>query len=180
MKIGDRLKLLRTATGMSGEKVSKLSGINHSLIKKYETNRTVPKPNHIKRLSEALNVSPYAMTGDAQHRFTTKGDLYGLLIMLDSIDFISINKNGADYVTLKINENIKPFFDLRLRTKIQDSRTYDILLNDNLKNEVFMEWIVKKEDLKKCKVDDEDKYYINLKNNVEELELKLQQSTELL
>ena len=99
---------------------------------------------------------------------------------LDSIDFISINKNGADYVTLKINENIKPFFDLRLRTKIQDSRTYDILLNDNLKNEVFMEWIVKKEDLKKCKVDDEDKYYINLKNNVEELELKLQQSTELL
>ncbi|MCH5321102.1 MAG: helix-turn-helix transcriptional regulator [Eubacterium sp.] len=180
MKIGDRLKTLRMATGMSGEKVSEISGVNHSLIKKYETNRTVPKPNHINKLSNALNVSPYAITGENNHKFNTIGDLYGLLIMLDNIGFILIKKNDADYVSMELNESAKQFFDLRKGLETQDWRTYNILINDKLKNDLFLKWISKKELLKSCKVDEEDKYYLNLKKDVEELELLLQQSTEKL
>lgn len=180
MKIGDRLKTLRMATGMSGEKVSEISGINHSLIKKYETNRTVPKPNHINKLSNALNVSPYAITGENNHKFNTLGNLYGLLIMLDNIGFISIKKNKANYVSVELNECAKQFFDLRLGLEIQNCSAYNILINDKLKNDFFLRWISKKELLKSCKVDEKDEYYLNLKNEVDELELILQQSTEKL
>lgn len=184
MKIGDRLKTLRMATGMSGEKVSEISGVNHSLIKKYETNRTVPKPNHINKLSNALNVSPYAITGENNHRFNTIGDLYGLLIMLDNIGVILIKKNNSDYVIIELNENIKSILDIRKFAKVQDWQTIDVLLNDKLKKHYrysdFSVWISKKEQLKSCKVDEQDESYLNLKNEVEELELILQQSTEKL
>lgn len=180
MKIGDRLKTIRMATGMSGEKVAEMSGVNHSLIKKYETNRTVPKPNHINKLSNALNVSPYAIAGDNNHRLNTVGDLYGLLIMLDNIGFILITKNDANYISIELNESVMQFFDLRKGIETQDWRAYNILVNEKLKSEEFLKWISKKEQLKSCKIDEQDEYYLKLKNEVEELELILQQSTEKL
>lgn len=180
MKIGDRLKALRLATGLTGEKVSEISGINHSLIKKYETNRVVPKPIHINKLANTLNVSFYAITGDNIHRFNTKGDLYGLLIMLDNLGIISITKNDNNYVSVELSESVLKYFDLRKEIEVQDYRAYNILINDKLKSQTFLLWINKKEQLKSCKVDKKDEYFLNLKNEVEELELILQQSTEKL
>ena len=42
---------------ITGEELANITGINHSLIKKYETNRVVPKQNQIEKLAKALNVS---------------------------------------------------------------------------------------------------------------------------
>lgn len=180
MSIGSRIKHYKEKRNLTVVDLSEVSGINSMLLRKYIKDLTVPKTNQITKIAEALNVSPYALTGDRNHRLLTIGDLYGLLIMLDNIGFILITKNDTGYVSIELNESVMQFFDLRKGLKTQDLHTYNILINDKLKSEDFLRWISKKELLKSCEVNEEDVYYLNLKNEVEELELILQQSTEKL
>lgn len=185
MTIGDRIRTLRKNLKWTAQDLANKTNLHPVSIRKYETNKMTPQKEQIERLATALKVRPYTISKENYNLvFETFGDLYGLLFMLDEIKLISIKKNDFDFVIVELNENIKSFLDIRQFAKVQDWRTIDVLINDKLKSHTcyseFLIWISKKEQLKSCKVNEEDKYYLNLKNEVEELELILQQSTEKL
>jgi transcriptional regulator with XRE-family HTH domain len=57
MNIGEKIKYYRTAHKISGERLSELSGISISTIRKYESGERKPKPEQLLKISEALGIS---------------------------------------------------------------------------------------------------------------------------
>lgn len=82
MTTGDKIKYLRKQLGITQAQLADMSGIHIVTIKKYETNKVQPLPAQIERLSSALRVGCFALTGigQAKPRIQTVGDLLGFII----------------------------------------------------------------------------------------------------
>jgi transcriptional regulator with XRE-family HTH domain len=57
MNISEKIKYFRTAHKMSQEKLSELSGISFSTIRKYESGERKPKADQLLKLADALGIS---------------------------------------------------------------------------------------------------------------------------
>ena len=58
MTVGQNLKSIRTAKGLTQAKLSELTGIAEVTIRKYESGKIVPKSQNLNRLAKGLGVSP--------------------------------------------------------------------------------------------------------------------------
>jgi transcriptional regulator with XRE-family HTH domain len=80
MNIGEKIKYFRTLHKISGEKLSELSGISISTIRKYETGERKPKSDQLLKISEALGIS---INTFMDFDIKTVSDLLSLIFKMD-------------------------------------------------------------------------------------------------
>lgn len=104
MTTGEKIKYLRTNIGITSEELANITGINHSLIKKYETNRVVPKQNQIEKLAKALNVSRVVLIMSEIEVDTLWCDCYNKLerLLLSNYKITEIDEKQVDADTVFI------------------------------------------------------------------------------
>lgn len=86
--ISEKIKKYRKLQNMSQEQLAQISGINISTIKKYECGFRNPKPEQLKKIANALNVS---MNSFIFNDIETISDVLSLLINLDEQTELIIN-----------------------------------------------------------------------------------------
>lgn len=142
MTTGERIKYLRKLAKLSGAELSKLSGISHTIIRKYETNRGEPKEIQIFQIAEALNVNTYAITKKAYHyRFKTVGDLFGIIFMLYKSGFLRFDgiRNIDNKLCSEIKLSINPLVEQFITGFYKDSKSSNIQDFNFFLNNSFME-----------------------------------------
>lgn len=199
MTVGERIQKFRKIAKISGAELSRLSGISHTIIRKYETNRSVPKPAQIYKISEALNVSPYAITGNEyNYRLKTVGDLYSFIIILYKSNLLSFDgiRNADGKLCSSIECIINPIIKELTNVIFNNGETIrfnnlTLLLNENILKSTsyndFLLWEMYNDKLKafieryKDRHSNEDSYLDTIKSltsNIEEYEIKLLYSQE--
>lgn len=69
MDIGAKIKAARQAKGMTQEELGEILGVQKSAIAKYESGRVVNiKRSTLKKISDVLNIPPFELIFDAEHR----------------------------------------------------------------------------------------------------------------
>ena len=195
MTIGEKIKYFRTRIGITQGKLAELSGIHPVSIRKYETNKMIPQAEQIDKISEALGVSSFAITGFENNiRLETIGDFMGLMIMLIKAKIVSIdgergedNEYKAETVSFKINPLITKFF--KANTGNAEYNANDILyqLKQNNLLKDILHWEKINYGYEKCATkysDTPDKETLNALNSLKEakeaIEMELQRSSILL
>lgn len=109
MDIG-KIKILRNNLNMTGKEQFEITGINHGLIRKYETTNCNPQYSPIVNISKALNVSPYVLL-ENNYKFIleTYGGLYGLFITLNKMGLVSFFMYNTDIEMIEFNQALEPF-----------------------------------------------------------------------
>lgn len=82
MTIGEKIKYLRGQKGITQTEFARLTGIHQVSLSKYEKGKMIPRPDQLKKIVEALGVSPMIFFDDGIFAVRTQGDLMGLLINL--------------------------------------------------------------------------------------------------
>lgn len=98
LSIHEKIKLYRENRTMTQAELSKRSGINLSTIKKYETGILNPKPENLKKIADALNVSIYLFL---DYEVTTLSDAIAIFMKLT--DAIPVQFSGEKLK--QFNEN---------------------------------------------------------------------------
>lgn len=106
MTIGEKIKYLRTNIGITGEELANITGINHSLIKKYETNRVVPKQNQIEIIAKALKINPNAILGNNIYQYKKSDDIFSVILLLSKMQLVNMSINKEDEICIEPNNNI--------------------------------------------------------------------------
>ena len=80
MTFGANLRRIRNYRGLTLRELSELTGIDATSLQKYETSiYSRPKPATIKKLAEALKVSPYALSETERDRDADMHRLFGMV-----------------------------------------------------------------------------------------------------
>lgn len=93
--IADKIKNFRKAKKMSQKELSERSGINLSIIKKYETGYRNPKPDQLEKIAAALEISSTELL---PINISNVNDILSLLMKIDEhtdLDW-NIKKDEAD------------------------------------------------------------------------------------
>lgn len=189
MNIGKKIKILRNNLNLTGKQLSEITGINHGLIRKYETTDCTPQYSHILTISKALNVRPYVLLeNNYEFILETYGDLFGLLITLSKIGFVSFSLYNENTVMIEFNQALESFLNFRNQTDRIDWERLNVIFSDKLRAHsnypIFTQWVSSKNSLDYFKKIAKNKKTLEnlfpLEEQVEVLELKLRQSTELL
>lgn len=64
MTIGERIRAIRTATGMTQKQLGERSSMADSAIRKYESEKIIPKLETIRKIADALEVPVLALLGE--------------------------------------------------------------------------------------------------------------------
>lgn len=189
MDIGKKIKILRNNLNITGKELSEITGINHGLIRKYETIKCNPQYSHILNIAKALKVRPYVLLeNNYEFILETYGDLYGMIIELNKMGLISLSSHNTDIVMIEFNQALKSFLSFRNQTERIDWEKLNVIVTDKLREHcnypIFLQWVSSKNSLEHFKKNALNKEalenLIPLEEQIETLELKLQQSTELL
>lgn len=189
MDIGKKIKILRNNLNITGKELSEITGINHGQIRKYETTKCSPQHSHILNIAKVLNVRPYVLLeNNYEFILETYGDLFGLLITLNKIGFVSFSSYNTNTVMIEFNQALEPFLNFRNQTEKIDWEKLNVIVTDKLREHpnypIFIQWVSNKNSLENFKKTASNKNalenLIPLEEQIEILELKLQQSTELL
>lgn len=189
MTLGEKIKYLRKNLKLTQNDLAIKTNIHVGSIKRYETNKMLPKKEQVEKISVALNVRPYVLLeNDYEFILETYGDLFGMLIELNKIGFLSLSSYNTDIVMLEFNQTLKPFLNFRNQTEKIAWERFNIIVTDKLREHpnypIFIQWVSDKNGLENLKKRKKNKKalenLIPLEEQIETLELKLQQSTELL
>lgn len=189
MTLGEKIKYLRKNLKLTQNDLAIKTNIHVGSIKRYETNKMLPKKEQVEKISVALNVRPYVLLeNNYEFILETYGDLFGMLIELNKIGFLSLSSYNTGIVMLEFNQALKPFLNFRNQTEKIDWEKLNVIVTDKLREHpnypIFIQWVSDKNGLENFKKRKKNKEalenLIPLEEQVETLELKLQQSTELL
>lgn len=189
MTLGKKIRNLRKNLKLTQKDLAIKTDIHVGSIKRYETNKMLPKKEQAEKISAALNVRPYVLLKDNYELILeTYGDLYGMLIELNKIGFISLSSYNTDIVMIEFNQALEPFLNFRNQTEKIDWEKLNVIVTDKLQEHpnypIFVQWVSNKNSLERLKNTENNiktlENLISLEEQIEILELKLQQSTELL
>lgn len=178
MTIGEKIKFLRKNIGLTGKQLSQETDIHHVLIRKYETNVNVPKKFHIEKIASVLNINPYVLSkGEFDFTINTVGDFYTLIIELYKSNIISFYQSlqYKEDISIELSENIKDLITIYSHPENKSIKVninnLSLILNNKLRSLDSYQTFV---NLVEC--------YNHQENttDIEQLELILQQSPELL
>ena len=84
MTIGQKIKFCREKRRITQAQLAERSGIHPVSIRKYETNRMIPQPEQLRRIANALEISPVSLLGvrDPGLQLNPTGDFLGVLMSL--------------------------------------------------------------------------------------------------
>lgn len=69
MDIGSKIKAARLAKGMTQQELGDILGVQRSAVAKYENGRVVNiKRSTLKKISDVLNIPPFELIFDEEHR----------------------------------------------------------------------------------------------------------------
>ena len=91
-RIGARIRNIRSAKGMSQGELGEKIGLNADRVQKYENGARKPKPDMIKRIASALDVSTLALTDPVVSNYL--GAMYALFEMEKRYD-LKVKRDGA-------------------------------------------------------------------------------------
>lgn len=196
MTSGKRIGILRKNLGYTQDDFANILNVHASSIKKYETDKMMPKAELFEKMVCALNVSPYVITQNfSDFELKTIGDLYSIIILLYNSKLLTFNKSiTSNNIEIELNPLVAEFFDLKIKGENDipiSKKTLSVSINKTLKNnekfDTFLKWIVKCNDLEAFINTLSDKNnsvairtITELKKEIEKIELDLQQSTEKL
>ena len=102
-RIGKRIRTIRIAKGLSQGMLGALVGLNADRIQKYENGARKPKPEMLKKIADALEVSPLAIDDP-----TTASDINAMYMLFDlEAEYgLNVEKHG-DSISLSVNEQCK-------------------------------------------------------------------------
>jgi transcriptional regulator with XRE-family HTH domain len=103
--IGKRIKFFREQRGLTQKQLRSGFGLLGASIRKYEVGQRNPKPNQIKKISDALGVTVYAL---APPEIGTDADVISLILAIDEkagikFDGKKDNKRDLDPKTLTLH-----------------------------------------------------------------------------
>ena len=83
MNIGEKIRAARQAKGMTQEELGAILGVQKSAIAKYESGRVVNiKRSTLKKISDVLNIPPFELIFDEEHRkIQKKNDILSDIIL---------------------------------------------------------------------------------------------------
>ena len=106
-EIAEKIKKYRKVKNMSQDMLADASGINVSMIKKYECGIRNPKPEQLLKIANALGISINALYS---HEINTVSDVITLLMKLDEQTCMNI-AGDKDEMGNYIPESIRLSFD---------------------------------------------------------------------
>lgn len=146
MTIGAKIRYCRNRCGISQAKLAELSGTDLSSINRYETNKTIPLPQQIKKLADALGIGALAFSDtyfDSLREVETYGDLIRVLIIFRKNNLVQIvgerDENGrirTETAEFKLNPIIGGLFSAADDTLVNQT----FRLNDNKTLEGLLQW----------------------------------------
>ncbi len=97
MTMAEKIKFCRKRKGITQGTLAEMAGINPVSIRKYETNKNIPKYAQVKKLAKALDISPQVLTG-INENFTieTVGDFMGFLIFAIHLGIVQTNGERSE------------------------------------------------------------------------------------
>ncbi len=102
-RIGNRIREIRVAKGLTQAKLNELVGLGADRIQKYENGVRKPKPDLLKKIADALGVSTLALVDPvvsnyqgAMHAFFEMESKYGMTVHADEAGnvFLEINRTA--------------------------------------------------------------------------------------
>lgn len=138
MTIGEKIKYLRTRLGITRTTLAEISKIHPVSIRKYETNKIIPKQEQIEKICDALCVSTFALSDNAiKLKLNTTSDFYGMLITFHHSNIINIcgerGEDGgliADTVNFKMNSILANFIKITTSDNQVDTKNLILRLKD--------------------------------------------------
>lgn len=117
MRIGQRIKTIREARGMTRAELGVLVGLDQNRVQQYENGRRKPKLPLLKKIAEALGVSKIALMEPtfADHICT----MHALFQMEEKLDIRVVEKDGGyclqfgDGRTGDMNSYLKDWYEAR-------------------------------------------------------------------
>lgn len=192
MTVGKRISKLRKNLKLTQDDLAKIINVHIGSIKKYEADKMKPKKEHLEKIASVLNVRPYVLLeNNYEFILETYGDLYGLFITLNKMEFISFSLCNTDVVKLQFNPVLKQILNITNQSQMIEWENFNITVTDKLREHdnypVFIQWVERCNSLNNfinSLSNPNNPAAINviheLKEQIETFELKLQQSTELL
>ena len=89
MNTGKKIKLIRPVRGLTQKELGVACGIHEVAIRKYELVKNIPKPEQLRKISEALNVNVNALV---EFDIEADGDVLPLLFAIDEVFDISLKE----------------------------------------------------------------------------------------
>lgn len=140
MTTGEKIKYLRKQTGVTQTELAQLTGIHQVSIAKYEKDKMLPQPDQLRKIVEALGVSPMIFFDDSSFKLETRGDLMGLLIVLCKNKVLSVkgkrDRTSAlipSTITFEFSPIISKFFSDDVENIIKFNADDPLLLD-------FLKW----------------------------------------
>lgn len=196
MTVGKRISKLRKNLKLTQDDLAKIINVHIASIKKYEADKMKPKKEHLEKIASVLNVRPYVISENVfELKLETIGDLYSIVIFMYNSEFISFHiGRESNNIDIDINPLVSDLLDLNLKGDVDIPITKErlaISINETLKKtptyDIFLQWVEQCNSLNSfinSLSNPNNPVAINtikeFKEEIEILELKLQQSTELL
>lgn len=151
IRVGARIRNIRTTKGMSQGELGALVGLSADRIQKYENGARRPKLEILKEIAKALDVSPFALMDPVP--WNTIGVMYTLFELMENIGIeFEYNQEDSSYrLDIKgitsLNNLGSPFYPLvkewyavysRMKNKIELAKSDEEL--KQIKNEYY-NWI---------------------------------------
>lgn len=140
MTIGEKIRYLRGQKGITQTEFARLTGIHQVSLSKYEKDKMIPRPAQLRKIVEALGVSPMIFFDDDSFAVKTRGDLMGLLINFCKSGVLVVkgkrDRNGAlipRTVTFEFASNIAKLFAGKAEGKFSLEPDEPLLLD-------FLKW----------------------------------------
>lgn len=139
MTIGEQIRYIRKRRGLTQSQLAEMSGIHPVTIRKYEINKLQPKKEQIRRIADALKVSPLVFDGleAGSVPVNSVGDMLGLLILLYKSDVIVVSSDTSE---IRLTPVLKDHL-LFIAGKKKVSATDGVIrLSDAQVEEDFLKW----------------------------------------
>ncbi len=159
--IADKIKNFRKAKKMSQKELSERSGINLSIIKKYETGYRNPKPDQLEKIATALEISSAELL---PINISNVNDILSLLMKIDEHTDLDWNIEKDDNDTLMPDTVTITFREKQLNEALIDYMNYKNRPISEMKDKKNIQSASFEEKIKLG-----DKYKILLENQKEQI-----------
>lgn len=121
MTIGEKIKAYRKSQNMTAAELAEKSGIHPVSIRKYETGAMIPKPEQIKKIADALNISYMTLDDSVTDYFAIKSeyDVLALSKLFIKTGLLIPQTTDNDNIVLKIGKEFIDNFDINPNTELQ-------------------------------------------------------------
>lgn len=139
MTTGEKIKYLRKQKSVTQTEWARLTGIHQVSIAKYEKDKMIPQPEQLRKIVDALGVSPLIFLNGKSFKLQTCGNLMGLMITLCKSKILLVkgkrDRTSAlipSTVTFEFNPIISKYFAAKDESIIRFAND-EPLLSDFLK-----------------------------------------------